>query len=166
MVPRRSLFIALSLSCGALLGLAGVALLGGPAQALPLVVEGEALDVSAERLDVDVEKGTATLTGNVSAKFGQLDVKCPMVEIRYDQSPRVSWAKGSGGVTARLKGIDATAAIVEFDAAARTVALHGGVRLARGKGWLTAEHATVDMATGKVSLQEVKGSIPVDPAKR
>jgi len=165
-MPRRSHVVALSLAFGALAGLAGVALFGGAAQALPLVVEGEALDVSADRLDVDVEKGTATLTGNVSAKFGQLDVKCPTVEIRYDQSPRVSWAKGSGGVTARLKGIDATAATVEFDAAARSVALHGGVRLSRGKGWLTAEHATVDMATGKVSLQEVKGSIPVDPAKR
>lgn len=162
MLSRRSLLVVLMVVAGAL----GVAVLAGSARALPLVVEGEALDVAADKLEVDVEKGTATLTGNVSAKFGSLDVKCPVVEIRYDQSPRVSWAKGSGGVTARLKGIDATAQTVEFDAAARTVALHGGVRLSRGKGWLTAEHAAVDLATGKVTLQEVKGSIPVDPSRR
>jgi lipopolysaccharide export system protein LptA len=166
LLVRRSLFVALPL---ALLVAFSVAFSGAPAQAVPLAVavsDGEAFDVSADRLEVDVEKGTATLSGNVSAKFGELDVKCPTVEIRYDRSPRVSWAKGSGGVSARMKGIDATASIVEFDAGARTVALHGGVRLTRGKGWLTAEHATVDIATGKVSLQDVKGSIPVDPAKR
>jgi lipopolysaccharide transport protein LptA len=144
----------------------GLLLVGSSAMAVPLaVIDGEALDVSAERLEVDVEKGTATLTGNVSVRFGALDVKCPTVDIRYDGSPRVSWARGTGGVTAHLKGIDATASSVEFDAGARTVALHGGVRLSRGRGWLTAEHATVDIASGKVTLQDVKGSIPVDPAK-
>ncbi|HVU01902.1 MAG TPA: LptA/OstA family protein [Polyangiaceae bacterium] len=130
------------------------------------VVEGQALDVSAERLDVDVERGTALLQGSVSAKLGDLEVHCPTVEIRYDRSPRISFAKGTGGVTARLKGIDATATTVEFEAASRTVTLDGNVRLSRGKGWVTAEHATVDVATGKVSLQEVKGSIPVEAEKR
>jgi lipopolysaccharide export system protein LptA len=129
------------------------------------VVEGEALDISADRVEVDIERGTALLQGNVSTRLGELEVHCPTVEIRYDRSPRVSFARGTGGVSARLKGIDATANAVEFDAASRTVALHGSVRLSRGRGWVTAEHATVDIASGKVSLQEVKGSIPVDPAR-
>jgi lipopolysaccharide transport protein LptA len=130
------------------------------------VIEGEALDVSADRLDVDVERGTAMLQGTVTARLGDLEVHCPSVEIRYDRSPRVSFARGTGGVTARLKGIDATATTIEFDAASRAVTLAGNVRLSRGRGWITAEHATVDMTTGKVSLQEVKGSIPMDPGKR
>lgn len=137
------------------------------AEADPLaVVDGEALDVSADRVDVDVEHGTALLTGNVSTRLGELEVHCPSVEIRYDRSPRVSFARGTGGVAARLKGIDATASVVEFDASSHTVAFHGNVRLSRGRGWVTAEHATVDVGSGKVSLQEVKGSIPVDPVKR
>ena len=137
------------------------------AEADPLaVVEGEALDVAADRVDVDVEHGTALLTGNVSTRLGELEVHCPAVEIHYDRSPRVSFARGTGGVTARLKGIDATASVVEFDAASHSVSFHGSVRLSRGKGWVTAEHATVDVGSGKVSLQEVKGSIPVDPMKR
>jgi lipopolysaccharide export system protein LptA len=133
------------------------------AHADPLaVIEGEALDVSADRLDLDVERGTALLQGNVSANFGDLDVHCPSVEIRYDRSPRVSFARGTGGVSAHLKGIDATAASVEFDAGTRSVSLQGNVRLTRGRGWLTADRATIDVATGRLSLQEVHGSIPVE----
>src|SRR5882672_6825118 len=61
------------------------------------VVEGEALDVSADRVDVDVERGTALLQGNVATRLGELEVHCPTVEIRYDRSPRVSFARGTGG---------------------------------------------------------------------
>jgi lipopolysaccharide export system protein LptA len=150
-----------------LASLGGLFVWSGFAGASPLaLIEGEGLDVAADRVEVDVERGTALLQGNVSTRLGDLEVRCPTVEIRYDRSPRVSFARGTGGVTAKLKGIDATANSVEFDAASRTVAFHGSVRLSRGRGWVTAEHATVDVASGKVSLQEVKGSIPVDPVKR
>jgi lipopolysaccharide transport protein LptA len=160
--PRLSTVIALAAVIGG-----AAAASSRSARAVPLaVVEGQAFDVSADKLDVDVEKGTALLQGNVTAILGELEVRCPTVEIRYDKSPRVSFARGSGGVTAKLKGIDATASTVEFDASSRTVALKGSVRLSRGRGWVTAEQATVDMASGRVSLQEVKGSIPVDPARR
>jgi lipopolysaccharide transport protein LptA len=157
---------------GALLG--GVLALGAagvlrtpPAIAAPLaVVEGEALDVTAERLEVDVERGTALLQGNVSLTFGEIEIRCPKVEIRYDRSPRVSFAKGTGGVTARLKGTEATAEAIEFDATSRKVLLSGAVRLTRGRGWMRAERATLDIASGKVSLEDVKGSIPIEAPKR
>ena len=138
-----------------------------PAVAAPLaVVEGEALDVSAERLEVDVDRGTALLQGNVSLTFGDIEIRCPKVEIRYDRSPRVSFARGTGGVTARLKGTEATADAIEFDAASRKVSLSGAVRLTRGRGWMRAERAVLDIASGKVSLEEVKGSIPIEAPKR
>ena len=164
---RKRLRISAVSAVVAFASLGGIFVWSRLAGADPLaVVEGEALDVSADRLDVDVERGTALLQGNVSTRLGELEVHCPTVEIKYDKSPRVSFARGTGGVSAKLKGIDATASIVEFDATSRTVAFHGSVRLSRGRGWVTAEHATVDIASGKVSLQDVKGSIPVDPVKR
>ncbi len=151
----------------AAVALAGaLALLGDglTARAAPIaVIEGEALDVSAEHLDVDVERGTATLRGNVVARLGELEVRCPTIELSYDESPRVKWARAKDGVSARFKGIEATSTSAELDAKSRTVTLTGGVRLARGRGWVTAEQATVDIASGKVSLREVKGSLPVDP---
>ena len=152
----------------ATLGLAGAASLHtSKAQADPLgMVAGEVLDVSAEHLDVDVSSGTARLTGDVHAKLGELEVNCDSVEIRYDESPRIKWARGTGSVVAKLKGIEARARSVEVDVAHRSVRLEGGVRLARGKGWVTAERATIDIATRKVSLESVKGSIPVQAPRR
>ncbi len=129
------------------------------------IVDGEELDVAADRVDVDVARGVAKLDGAVTVHLGDLEMHCPTAEIRYDKSPRVSFARGSGGVTARFQGIDATASSVEFDASARTVALQGAVRLTRGRGWITADRATVDLSSSKVALEGVKGSIPVDPGR-
>lgn len=148
-----------------------VALVAGPVEpgaiAAPLgVIEGDALDVSADHLEVDIERGQARLDGSVAVRLGDLEVKCSAMELRYDRSPRVSWARGTGAVSARLRGVEATAAVIEFEAGGRTVDLRGGVKLSRGRGWLTAEHATVDIGSGKVTLEDVKGSIPVDPTRR
>ncbi|HEY3234441.1 MAG TPA: LptA/OstA family protein [Polyangiaceae bacterium] len=129
-------------------------------------VGGETLDISADELDVNIALGTAVLNGNVRAKMGDLKVECPKVEIRYDQAPQVRWARCSGGVRATLKGIDATASVVVLDVASRNVKLQGGVRLTRGRGWVEAEHASIDINTRHVTLRDVKGSIPVEPPSR
>jgi lipopolysaccharide export system protein LptA len=137
------------------------------AQADPLaVVAGEALDVTAERLNVDVEQGTAVLQGQVQVRLGELDVRCPKVEIRYDEAPKVRWARGTGGVYASVRGIEARAQVVEVNVAQRKVNLSGGVYLSRGRGWVKAERATIDLATRKVALRDVTGSIPVEPPQR
>lgn len=156
-------------SAVAAVALVGVLAEGGrtPARAGPLgVIGGQTLDVTAQSLDVDVNKNTAVLQGNVHATLGDLDVVCPKVEVHYDRAPRVRWARGSGGVRAVLKGIQATASVVEVDVAQRRVTLSGGVRLTRGRGWLSAERATIDLRTHRVSLVNVQGSIPVAPPKR
>jgi lipopolysaccharide transport protein LptA len=124
-------------------------------------VGGDALGVQAEHLEVDVLAGSAVLTGNVSLTKGGLKVSCPRIDLKFNETPAVSWAKGSGGVTADVKGVHGEAPEVELDLAKQTLELRGGVRLARGQGWLQAERATIDIASGKVQLTQVKGSIPV-----
>jgi lipopolysaccharide export system protein LptA len=132
------------------------------ARADPLIgIGGEALDLTASRLEVDVHGGTAILTGNVSLVKGELRVSCPRIDIRYDDAPRVTWAKGSGGVTADIRGVHAEAPEVELDLAHHVLELRGGVHLSRGQGWLNAESATIETSTGKVTLKEVRGSVPV-----
>jgi lipopolysaccharide export system protein LptA len=126
--------------------------------------DGEALEMSADQLDLDVEAKTAQLTGHVRLARGAFTLRCPRVDVRYDQVPHVTWARGSGGVVAEVKGVKAEAPEVEVDLAARTMDLHGGVRLSRGEGWITAERASINIATGKVSMSDVKGSIPVPSA--
>ncbi len=118
--------------------------------------------MSAEHLDLDVEARTAVLTGGVKLVKGSLTIACPRVEVRYDQVPHVTWARGSGGVIAAVKGVRAEAPEVELDLAGQALSLRGGVRLTRGEGWITADQATIQIASGKVSMTGVKGSIPVD----
>jgi lipopolysaccharide export system protein LptA len=139
---------------------------GAPAQGPLGVIGGEALDVTAEKLDVDVDKGTATLNGKVRAKLGELQVECPKVEIRYDNAPNVRFARGTGGVRAVFRDIVAKARTVEVDVSKRQLVLSGGVELARGRGWVHADRALIDLTTRKVSLEEVTGSIPVEPPAR
>jgi lipopolysaccharide export system protein LptA len=137
------------------------------AHADPLaVVEGQSLDVRADHLDVDIAKGTAVLQGNVHAVLGELEVECAKIDVRYDEAPVVRYARGSGDVAVRMKGIEAKAATLEVDVARRSVKLQGGVRVSRGRGWITADAAQIDIATRHVTLDDVKGSIPVQAPAR
>ena len=119
--------------------------------------------IQADQLDVDVGSGSAILTGNVSLAKGDLHVSCPRIEVKFDTTPHVSWARGSGGVAADVRGVHAEAPEVELDLSRQVLELRGGVRLTRGQGWLQAEKATIEIATAKVTLAQVKGSIPVPP---
>lgn len=145
--------------------LAAFLLFTGTSEAQIFQVGGEAMNVQADRLDVDVSAGEAILTGNVTLNKGDLKVACPRIDLRFDNTPHVKWARGSGGVAADVRGVHAEAPEVEIDLIKQIVDLRGGVRLTRGQGWLQADRATIDVASGKVTLSQVKGSIPVPPPK-
>lgn len=154
-------------SRAAAVGLAFLCVTGEPARADPLgVIANEVLDVTAQKLDVDIERGRAVLEGDVRASLGDLQVQCPKVEMRYDEAPAVKWIRGTGGVRASLRDIAATAKLVEVDVARRQVKLNGGVELRRGRTWVHADSAIIEIATRRVSLHDVKGSIPVEAAGR
>jgi lipopolysaccharide export system protein LptA len=156
-----------AVSWAAAAGLALLCTTGEPARANPLgVIANEVLDVTAQRLDVDIEHGRAVLEGDVRASLGELQVQCPKVEMRYDEAPTVRWVRGTGGVRATLRDIEATAKLVEVDVARRQVKLNGGVELRRGRTWVHADNAVIEIASRRVSLHDVKGSIPVEAPAR
>ena len=126
---------------------------------------GDSVEIVAEQIEVDVASSTASLTGRVSLTKGALRVECPRIEVKYEEGPRVTWAKGTGGVHAELRGVRAEAPDAELDLSKHTLELRGGVRLTRGAGWLNADRATIEIATAKVTLTEVRGSIPVASPK-
>jgi len=126
-----------------------------------LGIGSEAVTLQAERLDIDILAGDATVTGKVTLSKGDLTVSCPRIDLRFDHAPHVTWARGSGGVTADVRGVHAEAPSVEVDLAKQVLDLRGGVKLTRGQGWLAADSARIEITTAKVSLTQVKGSIPV-----
>jgi len=121
----------------------------------------EAVALQADRLDIDILAGDATLTGKVTLSRGDLTVSCPRIDLRFDHAPHLTWARGSGGVTADVRGVHAEAPSVELDLTKQVLDLRGGVKLTRGQGWLAADSARIEITTAKVSLTQVKGSIPV-----
>jgi lipopolysaccharide export system protein LptA len=138
-------------------------LLASPSSSAPLMQIGaEVLDVSAKHLDVDLSRGVAKLEGEVRVKLGELDVSCDRVDIRYDDAPMVRWARGSGNVRAAIRGITATAQSLEVEIPERRAGLVGNVRISRGRGWVQADHATIDLPTGRITLDEIRGSIPIE----
>lgn len=143
---------------------AAVAFHGEDVKADPILsVGGDAMEVQADSLEVDVTAGEAVLTGNVSLAKGGLKVSCPRIDLKFDNTPHIKWARGSGGVVADVKGVHAESPDVELDLTKQILELKGGVRLTRGQGWLQADSARIEIATAKVTLTQVKGSIPVSP---
>ena len=155
---RRFLLPAITLAAGLLPSPAA------EAKMLEGMGGGDAVSLQADQLDIDVLAGEATLTGKVTLAKGSLTVTCPRIELRFDHAPHVTWARGSGGVSADVQGVHAEAPSVELDLARQLVELSGGVKLTRGQGWLTADSARIDIATARVSLSQVKGGIPVAKA--
>jgi len=131
------------------------------ASAEPLLGGDATVSLQADRLEIDILTGEATLDGKVTLSKGDLVVSCPHVDLRFDQTPHVTWAKASGGVTADVRGVHAEAPSAELDLTRQVLDLRGGVKLTRGQGWLTADTARIEIPTAKVSLTQVKGSIPV-----
>ncbi len=132
------------------------------AEADPLLDVGKGdVSVQADKLEVDVATGSAVLTGQVVLSKGDMAVRCPRVDLKFDTSPHLNWAKGSGGVVADVRGVHGEAPEVELDLKRQVLELRGGVRLSRGQGWIQADKATIELATGKVTATQVKGSIPV-----
>jgi lipopolysaccharide export system protein LptA len=123
--------------------------------------EKEAVHLSADKLDIDVEAKRAVLEGNVRLERGSVTMRAPRFEVRYDDVPNVTWARGTGGVVAEAKGVRAEAPEVELDLAKQNLALKGGVRITRGTGWITADKAMIDLSNGKISLAGVEGVLPV-----
>jgi len=147
----------------AIVGLTTMMLAAASSASAPLMQIGaESLDVSAKHLDVDILKGAAKLEGEVKVRLGELDVSCDRVDIRYDDAPIVRWARGSGNVRATIRGITATAQSLEVEIPERRAGLVGNVRISRGRGWIQADHATIDLPTGRITLDEIRGSIPIE----
>jgi lipopolysaccharide export system protein LptA len=160
--PRSIIRTAIRVAIAAGLVLLTTSFAPREADADPLLDVGKGdVGVQADKLEIDVATGSAILTGQVVLSKGDMAVRCPRVELKFDTSPHLNWAKGSGGVVADVRGVHGEAPEVELDMKKQILELRGGVRLSRGQGWIQADKATIELANGKVTATQVKGSIPV-----
>jgi len=163
-MPRARTALRNALRIGLAVGFVALTTSFAPreADADPLLDVGKGdVSVQADKLEVDVATGSAILTGQVVLSKGDMTVKCPRVDLKFDTSPHLNFAKGSGGVVADVRGVHGEAPEVELDLKKQVLELRGGVKLSRGQGWIEANKATIELSTGKVTATQVKGSIPV-----
>jgi len=169
---RARKFWVVSAIVGAMLAL-GSAAVGEPAPKAPpksAAPEGRAptegvLELEADEMDLDLDGKSAELHGHVQLEKSGMSLRCDHMSVRYDEVPIVTWAKGTGRVVLEVRGVRAEAPEVVIDVQRNLVTLGGGVRVARKEGWLTAEQATVNLATGHVKLKQVKGVVAM-PSKQ
>ena len=114
----------------------------------------EQISLQAERLDIDIIAGEATLTGKVTLSRGDLIVNCPRVDLRFDHAPHVTWARGSGGVTADLRGVHAEAPSVEFDLGRQVLDLSGGVHVTGTVSAVALDAQATGIEIGRASCRE------------
>jgi len=126
--------------------------------------DGQAVAVRADQLDVDLQRGTATLSGNVVLERGDLTISCARVDAKYANAPNVTWALASGGVRAQVRDVVAHAQEAELLLGKRRLELRGGVRVARGGAWMTAREAAIDLETKRLRLEQVEGALPIPHA--
>ena len=156
---RGAAWAALVLSAVAtfvLLPLAPSSAAGPPA----LSLGGEPVDVRADRVEVDLAKGTAVLEGNVELRRKGLSVHCPRLEASFDPEGKILRAKATAGVVVKLaeKNVRGDADEAEIDLVLRTAELRGTVRVSSGGTTLTAQRATMSLVTSRVTLEAVRGS--------
>jgi lipopolysaccharide transport protein LptA len=162
-VKRRGALLVLA-AVGGLCGAAAV-LLAGASRAGPLaVVDGVPVSVSADQLVIDLNRGSAVLSGNVRLRRGELSVSCARLDARYDEAPNVTWARATGEVRADYRDLHAQARQAELVAGKRVLELRGEVRVWRGGAWIEASEARIELGSGRVTLEQVRGSFPIPSA--
>ncbi len=120
------------------------------AEADPLLDVGKGdVSVQADKLEVDVATGSAVLTGQVVLSKGDMNVRCPRVELKFDTSPHLNWAKGSGGVVADVRGVHGEAPEVELDLIDDRCVVTSALPLEIEAHW--REHAGHWLATARAS---------------
>jgi lipopolysaccharide export system protein LptA len=117
------------------------------------------LEVRADHLRLDLEHKMAWLEGNVELKRGELVIQAPKVQVRYDPSPNVVWAKAFGPVHASYRDWKARSGELELDWKKQKVELNHGVTLYQQGSQLQASRAQFDLRTKQISMDSVKGRL-------
>jgi len=115
------------------------------------------VEISADTLSVDQSDGSAVFEGNVLVVQGELRLSAGKLRVEYatddeDNGTGISRLLASDGVVLIANQEKAEAEEATYDLAGNRVILDGDVLLATGSSALLANHAEIDLATGKATL--------------
>ncbi|PWE33591.1 lipopolysaccharide transport periplasmic protein LptA [Maritimibacter sp. 55A14] len=116
------------------------------------------VEVSADQLDVDQEDGDALFSGHVRVGQGDMRLAAERLRVIYAKDPetgrtRISQMHATGGVvvTNLDEAAESDEAVYSIDAG--TIVMTGNVLLTQGPNAISGQRFTVDLATGKGTMQ-------------
>lgn len=119
--------------------------------------QGEA-EVTADRLQVDHNKRTATFEGHVNAKLDRLSLRCHAMTLTYNDQGEIESLNARGGVTLVREDMKAGAESATLEAKSGRLVLRGNPKVTKGPHQLTGEIIEVDLSSGKLVVKEARGT--------
>ncbi|GAB4269368.1 MAG: LptA/OstA family protein [Pararhodobacter sp.] len=118
-----------------------------------LRIEGSALEITSDSLEVDQTTGASIFSGNVLAVQGEMRINAQMLRLEYEAGARADTRRigrllASGGVTmvTQSEAIEAREAV--YSLTAQTLELTGDVVFVQGPNLLSGERFVVDLRAG------------------
>ncbi|MCB1388499.1 MAG: LptA/OstA family protein [Rhodobacteraceae bacterium] len=118
-----------------------------------LRLDGSALEVTADQLNVDQATGATEFTGNVLAVQGEMRISAQSLRLEYGSgarqgTQRISRLVASGGVTMATptEALESREAVYSLDA--QTLEMTGDVMLVQGPNLLSGERFVADLRAG------------------
>lgn len=104
------------------------------------------VEVTAEKLDVSEQDGTAIFTGDVVIVQGEMRLYAPLVRVIYDDvSGDVTKMEARNGVTLISGEEAAEGDNADYDVDAGVIVMTGNVLMTQGRNALTSERADIDL---------------------
>lgn len=150
-------------ACSAVLGMAGLALLGpsstAGAQAIAGFNSNQPVDYAADRIELQDRQNRVVLSGNVQITQGDLRLTAQRTTVAYTDEGglRIQRIDATGGVVVTRGNERASGAAAVYDFNRRVIIMSGGVALRRGTDTLNGGRLTIDLNTG---LSSVDGGGP------
>ena len=117
----------------------------------------QAVEITADRLELDQAAGSAVFTGTVKVGQGTLRMAADRVEVFYDekgsQSGKVQRMIADGNVTLSNGTEAAEAGHALYEVAQGTVDMEGDVLLTQGQNALSGQKLTIDLNQGTARMQ-------------
>ncbi len=114
------------------------------------------IDVDADRIEVLDASNQAIFSGNVRVRQGSLSIDAARIRVAYDRAdgrdPVIRRLDAEGDVRLRSPSEQARARFAIYDVENRVLTLIGGVELARGVERLSGNRLTINLDTGRSTL--------------
>jgi lipopolysaccharide transport protein LptA len=136
----------------------GAVLFGAPSpRAAAEQAERGQIEVDAELVELDQERGEASFRGSVRLRHDSLRLSCDRLTARIDGDGRLSSIDAAGNVSIRAAGVEAQAGIASYSPSTRRLLLRSRPQVRSAAGVLRGRQIVVELATGRVSIEEVQG---------